>query len=155
GAARALTWPYETSVAMARLVFSGVFDKYPHLKFITHHAGGMIPYYWERMTQFSNSDAMRRGIKLTRKLMRPLPDYFKMFYNDTAICGNTAALLCANAFFGADHLLFATDMPLGDAACGDRNTRETIHAIERMEIGEQDKQRIFEKNAKELLRLPL
>ncbi len=38
-------WPYETSVAMVRLVFSGVFDRYPGLKIITHHLGGMIPYY--------------------------------------------------------------------------------------------------------------
>ena len=39
----ALGWPYETSVAMARLVFSGLFDRWPDLKLITHHCGGMIP----------------------------------------------------------------------------------------------------------------
>src|SRR5262249_34036849 len=38
-------WPYETSVAMVRMVFSGLFDRYPKLKIITHHLGGMIPYY--------------------------------------------------------------------------------------------------------------
>ncbi|MGE3155293.1 MAG: amidohydrolase family protein, partial [Xanthobacteraceae bacterium] len=38
-------WPYDTSVAMVRLVFSGLFDRYPGLKIITHHLGGMIPYY--------------------------------------------------------------------------------------------------------------
>ena len=38
-------WPYETSVAMARLVFCGMFDRFPKLKIITHHCGGMIPYY--------------------------------------------------------------------------------------------------------------
>ena len=37
-------WPYESSAAMARLAFSGVFDKYPRLKVLTHHAGGMIPF---------------------------------------------------------------------------------------------------------------
>jgi predicted TIM-barrel fold metal-dependent hydrolase len=38
-------WPYETSVAMARLVFSGVFDRHPGLKVVTHHCGGMVPFY--------------------------------------------------------------------------------------------------------------
>jgi predicted TIM-barrel fold metal-dependent hydrolase len=36
-------WPYETSVAMARMVFEGLFDKHPNLKIITHHMGAMIP----------------------------------------------------------------------------------------------------------------
>ena len=40
-----LGWPYDTSVAMIRMVFSGLFDRYPNLKIITHHLGGMIPYY--------------------------------------------------------------------------------------------------------------
>ena len=40
-----LGWPYESSVAMSRLVFSGIFDRHPNLKIITHHMGGMIPYF--------------------------------------------------------------------------------------------------------------
>jgi aminocarboxymuconate-semialdehyde decarboxylase len=42
-------WPYETSVAMARLVFSGIFDRHPHLKVITHHLGAMAPYFEGRV----------------------------------------------------------------------------------------------------------
>ena len=38
-------WPYDTSVAMVRLAFCGLFDRYPNLKIITHHLGGMIPFY--------------------------------------------------------------------------------------------------------------
>ena len=38
-------WPYDTSVAMVRMVLSGLLDRYPRLKIITHHLGGMIPYY--------------------------------------------------------------------------------------------------------------
>src|SRR5262249_47406213 len=37
-------WPYETSTAMAHLVFEGLFDRHPDIKIITHHMGGMIPY---------------------------------------------------------------------------------------------------------------
>src|SRR5882757_8319658 len=38
-------WPYDTSVAMVRMVFCGLFDRYPRLNIITHHLGGMIPFY--------------------------------------------------------------------------------------------------------------
>ena len=45
-----LGWPYETSVCMARLVYSGVFDTYPGLRVITHHAGAMVPHFAGRTT---------------------------------------------------------------------------------------------------------
>src|SRR5260370_15246740 len=38
-------WPYDTSVAMVRMVFCGLFDRYPGLKIVTHHLGGVIPDY--------------------------------------------------------------------------------------------------------------
>src|SRR5258706_6676041 len=41
----AFGWPYETSVAMARIVFAGIFDKHPDIKIVAHHYGGMIPYF--------------------------------------------------------------------------------------------------------------
>ena len=78
-----------------------------------------------------------------------------MFYNDTAIYGNTPALMCAYAFCGADHLLFAADMPLGDSQLGYRNYRQTINAIDQMEISDKEKKMIFEDNARKLLRLPI
>jgi predicted TIM-barrel fold metal-dependent hydrolase len=43
-------WPYETSAAMAHLVFAGLFDKHPNIKIITHHMGAMIPYFEGRST---------------------------------------------------------------------------------------------------------
>jgi aminocarboxymuconate-semialdehyde decarboxylase len=82
-------------------------------------------------------------------------DYYKMFYTDTAIQGNAPALMCAHAFFGADHLLFGIDMPLGDTELGIRNYRQTINAIEQMDISEGDRTKIYEDNAKKLYRLPI
>ena len=149
-------WPYETTMAMTRLVFSGVFEKYPNLKFVTHHCGGMVPYLEERIKQFMDVGEMRRGeigreVLLTKK---PI-DYYKMFYNDTALYGNTAALMCGYSFCGADHMLFAVDFPLGDMEFGNRNYRQTINAIENMQIGEEDRKKIYEDNARNLYRLPI
>lgn len=139
----AFGWPYETSIAMSRLVCSGILAKYPNLKFITHHAGGMIPFFATRIRALTCSfDAVKTE------------EFFRMFYNDTALSGNTPALMCARAFFGTEHLLFGTDMPYGPGL-GEQFIRNAIDAIEGMNISESDKERIFQGNAKALLRLDL
>lgn len=150
-------WPYETSVAMGRLVFSGLFDRHPNLKIITHHMGAMIPYFQGRVgagldqlgarTPSAESDLVRNSLK-----RRPL-DYFRMFFADTALFGAVAPLECGLAFFGLDHVLFGTDMPF-DPERGPGFIRETIRAVEAMSIAPVDRARVYEGNARRLLRLP-
>ena len=57
-------WPYETTVAMTRIVFSGILEKYPNLKFVTHHCGGMVPYLVrkDKTVLGLRRDAQRREI---------------------------------------------------------------------------------------------
>ena len=44
-------WPYETTAAMTRIVFSGLFERFPDLKVVTHHGGGMVSFYEQRIVQ--------------------------------------------------------------------------------------------------------
>ena len=147
-------WPFETTLAMTRLVHSGILEKYPDLKFITHHAGGMVPFFACRITQFQDSDEMLRGGHFKDKLTDMPIKYYQRFYADTALNGNTPALELAHKFFGPEHLLFGTDMPY-DNANGDRNIRETIRAIDNMNITDEERKKIYEDNARNLLRLPV
>lgn len=147
-------WPYETAAAVTRLIFSGVLEKYPKLKIITHHCGGMIPYLEQRIVGAYDHAEMLRGAKYKRGLTKSPADYFKMVYYDTSIYGNTPGLMCGYAFCGADHFLFATDFPY-DSQFGERYTRQTIEAIEQMKISDSEKKMIFEGNARRLLRLPI
>jgi predicted TIM-barrel fold metal-dependent hydrolase len=151
--AGSLGWPYETSVAMVRLAMSGVLEKFPKIKFITHHCGGMVPYYGERIVQFLDSDEARGSATYRQNLTKSPLEYLKMFYNDTALYGNTQGLMCSHEFFGAKKLLFGTDLPF-DNQFGSRITRQTINAIEMMPVSDEDKKRIYEDNAREMLRLP-
>jgi len=149
-------WPYETTAAMARLVCSGVFDRYPKLKIVTHHCGGMVPFFAERIKQFMQQIEIsgdQEEKTWYSMLKRDVVDYYRMFYNDTAIYGNPKALECAHDFFGADHMMFAVDFPLGDTANGDRNYRATINAIDQMAISEEDRKKIYEDTARKLMRL--
>ncbi len=150
-----LGWPYETSAAMARIVFSGLLDRFPNLKILTHHLGGMIPYFegrvgygWDQIgTRTSDADyfALLRSLK-----KRPL-DYFRMFYADSAVFGSTPATECGLKFFGVEHVLFASDAPF-DPKPG-VYARETIRIIENLDLSTAEKEQIFHGNAERLLKL--
>jgi aminocarboxymuconate-semialdehyde decarboxylase len=139
-------------MAMTRLVFSGIFEKFPKIKFITHHCGGMIPYFADRIVVHYNNGLERLGQKHFPGLTKHPIEYFKMFYNDTALNGSTSGLMCAYHFFGEEHLLFGTDMPY-DIENGGVSIRQTIGAIEGMDIPESGKKKIYEGNARKLLHL--
>jgi aminocarboxymuconate-semialdehyde decarboxylase len=145
-------WPYETTSAMTRLVFSGIMEKYPNLKIITHHCGGMLPYFADRMAGGQDFADVCLGAKFKKHLNKPPIEYFRRFYGDTALYGAPNSLMCGYAFFGSEHMLFGTDMPY-DCECGARYLRLTIDAINTITIPEDHKKMIFEGNAKRLLHL--
>jgi len=148
-------WVYDTTVAMTRLIFSGILEKYPNLKVVTHHCGAMVPYFEQRIIQHYSKYEMEYGRQYMQGLTKAPIEYYRMFYTDTAIHGDPLSLMCARGFYGADHLLFAADMPLGDREFGNRSYRQTINAIEAMDITDDERRAIFEDNARRLLRLPI
>jgi len=150
-------WPYDTSAAMARLVFAGHFDRFPALKVITHHMGAMIPYFagrvgpgWDQLGARTSDEDYSLVLKSLKK--RPL-DYFRMFYADTALFGAYDATVCGLGFFGADRVVFASDAPF-DPEKGPMYIRETIAILDRLPIDDEDRARIYWRNAAALLKLP-
>src|SRR5437870_4084659 len=101
----AFGWPYETTAAMARLVFSGLFDRHPDLKIITHHMGAMLPYFEGRagggLDQLgSRTEDSDDAVALARLKRRPL-EYLRMFYGATALFSAHHAMECGLACSGA------------------------------------------------------
>jgi uncharacterized protein len=154
-----LGWPYETSVAMARMVFSGMFDRLPEMKIITHHLGAMIPYFegrvgplWDQLgTRTSDEDYSGILAGMKAKGRRPI-DYFRLFYNDTAVGGARSAIRCGLDFFGADRVLFATDCPF-DPEGGPMFIRDTIAALDGLALGESERAAIYSRNALRMLEM--
>jgi len=149
-------WPYETSVMMARLVFGGYFDQFPTLKIITHHMGGMIPYFegrvgpgWDQLGARTSDEDYTIILK---QLKKPHLEYFKMFLADTAMFGSLSGTICGLDFFGVDNVLFASDSPF-DPEKGPGYIRETIRVIGELPISNEDRKKIFEENARRLLKL--
>ena len=83
--------------------------------------------------------------KVLTSLKRPHLEYFKEFYGDTAMFGGKYGIPCGLAFFGADHVVFATDTPLGPIA-------PTIAVIDDLDLDDDARRKIYLGNAERLLR---
>lgn len=128
---KALGWPFDTSIALSRLVMGGHMEEFD-LDIIPHHGAGMIPHHAERLQTFyeawtTYSDVYPRAT--LPDLSDPVEEYYRSFYADTAMSGGTAALDCVLEFFGADQVVFATDYPFGPDV-GRRWLDRMVSAIE-------------------------
>ncbi len=145
-------WPYETSIAMTRLVFSGLFDRHPAIKIVTHHMGGMIPFFDGRIG--TGMDVL--GARTTDEdysdvlssLKKPHLEYFKMFYADTAMFGTNGGIKCGLDFFGDDQVVFSTDAPFAPV-------RETFRSIDELNLESAQLDKIMFGNAAKLMKLDL
>ena len=152
-----LGWPFETSVAMARIVFSGLFDKLPEMRLITHHCGAMIPFFAGRAetlwAQLGSRSVDENYDEILKRMTKKPIEYFKMFYADTVLGGSASALRCGLDFFGADKIVFASDCPF-DPEGGPMFIREGIRSIEDLNLSDDDKRKIYFANALRLMRMP-
>ncbi len=101
----ALGFPFETAAAIARLILSGVLDRFPALRMVVAHAGGVLPYLAGRL------DACVAADRHSPVRLRHAPSaYLGRLYYD-AIGYQTATLACLASVVGADRILFGTDHP--------------------------------------------
>ncbi|MEU5043128.1 amidohydrolase family protein [Streptomyces griseorubiginosus] len=148
-------WEYDLSAFMARIVFSGVLERYPNLKFLIHHGGSMVPHFsgrvgpgWDQLGSRTPAHQQEdvTGYPLTK---RPV-DYFKMFYADTALFGAAHALRCAVEFFGPERVLFGSDSPY-DPEKGPGYIRSAIANVEELDLTPDQRAAIYGDNVRRLL----
>ncbi|MBI2935175.1 MAG: amidohydrolase [Chloroflexi bacterium] len=144
-------WPYETTLSLTRLVISGIMEAYPGLKVVSHHlGGGMIPFLWGRVEESYLGEAQRHFRE--HALPKPVYEYFRRFYYDTAVGNNGAAIKYACQLFGAGQVVLATDFPHGLNGGADR-LRDYPKIIKALDIPEEDRQSILGGNARKMLNL--
>ena len=133
-------FPLDTTLAAAKLVFSGVPERFPRIHWVLSHLGGAIPYIAERLD---------RGYRAFREcrahISRPPSEYLKDFYFDT-VNFDAGALKLAIAFAGAGRLLAGSDYPhaIGSIA-------SMLQSIRALDITEADRAAILGGNAAKLL----
>ncbi len=138
-------WPFDTTQAIWRMIYGGVFDRFPSLKLVTHHCGAMIPFFASRAEKISAAGSYG-------KLPRPLPSYWQNIYGDTVLNGNVAALDCGYSFFGPDRMLYGSDYPFSDKF-GEYCIKDNLLAVKAMNIPDHEKRKILGTNAQNLLKI--
>ncbi len=133
---------FDTTLAAAKLVFTGVPERFPRVRWVLSHLGGAIPYLAERLD---------RGFHAFREcrahMPRPPSEYLKQFYYDT-VNFDRDALRLAVSFAGAGHMLAGSDYPhqIGSIA-------SMLQSIRGLPISNQDRANILGNNAARLLKL--
>ncbi|HSY83743.1 MAG TPA: amidohydrolase family protein [Gemmatimonadaceae bacterium] len=132
----------DTTLASAHLVFAGVPQRFPRIRWVLGHLGGAIPYLAERLD---------RGFHAFREcrvnINRPPSDYLKQFYYDT-VNFDRNALELAIAFAGVDHILAGSDYPhqIGSIP-------SMLESLRGLPIPEADRAKILGLNAARLFKL--
>ena len=134
---------FETTLAAVRLVYAGVFERYPGLQMIFPHLGGLAPYLMGRVQW-----GYERFPPCSENISNPPEFYFKRFYYDT-VCRNVPALRMALSMFGTEQIMFGTDIPLRE------DIELQLRDIEELRLSDAERDAIFAGNAARLLGIPV
>lgn len=129
---------FDTSLAVLRMILSGFFDKFPNLKIIASHAGGMLPYISGRVSHWCDTFP-----DMTVNMQGAPRDYLRHIYYDCLAYEISALRLCVEVGT-ADHVLFGSDYPHppGDMR-GSRERVAQLSEAEREKIEHANAERIF------------
>ena len=131
---------FDTTLAAAKLVFSGAVERFPAITWVLAHLGGAIPYLAERLDR-----GYRAFPECRENLSRPPSEYLKQFYYDT-VNFDVGALELAIEFAGADHVMAGSDYPhqIG-------SPRLMLESIGKLAITDEERANVLGKNAGRLL----
>lgn len=105
-------FPFDSTMAVARMIYDGFFDRYPNFKLIVAHGGGTLPVLAGRL------DRMWEVISACREhIAKPPSEYLKRIYADSVFYTSNAlrdTLEC----FGNEHVMYGTDFPHGNCGYG-------------------------------------
>lgn len=130
-------WPFETTLMLSRLVFSGTMERCPNLNVISHHLGAMIPFYYGRILESYGREGRL--------------EQFKRFYHDTAVGGSLAALVCGYKVFGAERMVFGTDFPFGPEG-GKVRLAQYPDLVRQLNLSQRETEMILGGNTRRILR---
>ncbi|MCX7857492.1 MAG: amidohydrolase [Deltaproteobacteria bacterium] len=134
----------DTTIAVTGLIYFGIFDRFPDLKIIHPHLGGVFPYLVGRI-----NDAYKAYGKDYRFCLKKEPSqYYRENVYVDSISFHTPSLLCAIEFMGTDRVLFGTDYahPIG-------GIDKAIKSVRALNLKEEEKEKIFSENAKRLFKI--
>ncbi len=139
-----LEYVFDVSVCLGKMMMNETFSKFPEVKFIFAHYGGVLPLVKER---FDTTYAMLRKRNFVKDIKKNPSEYFKNLYFDTSGSKSTASLLCALELTDPSHILFGSDFP------ANQNISLSIANIQNAQVLSESKEFILGLNLLKLLRL--
>lgn len=145
------SWLLDTTLAMHRIVFSGVFERHPRLKLVAHHAGALVPLYCGRVDIGMRFFEANAGVDYDAKVTPPYEPHYAKFFVDTATQAfNPRVLQVAVDFFGPSQVLFGSDAPM-DATGGREMGRNAAASVAELSVTDAQRAAIYSGNAERLL----
>ena len=133
---------FDTTICIGKLMTSGVLQRFPELKLIFAHFGGVMPFIKER---FDSIYKMLRVRDIVKDLFALPSEYLKQIYVDTSGATSYSALMCTLEMAGAEHTLWGSDYP------GNPDISASIDAIEALNIPASEKAKILGINIEHIL----
>ena len=142
-------WAFDSTVAMTRLVYGGVIERFSEMSFVVADVGGVLAFFAQRATHIytGRTEEIRKRYGLKEN---PL-DSFKRFYVDTAD-HPSSTLKCVLDFFGSERLVLGTNYPYGPEE-GCLLVRNSLRAIDGLGLKKEEKERILGGNAARVLKV--
>ena len=140
-------WAFDSTVAMTRLVYGRVVERFPEISFVVADVGGVLAFFAQRAVNIytGRTEEIRQKYGLTEN---PL-DSFRRFYVDTAD-HPASTLRCVKDFFGPDQMVLGTNYPYGPEE-GCLLVKNSLKAIDGLELDKIDKAKILGDNAARIL----
>ncbi len=138
----AIEFVFDTTICIGKLIMAGTLNRFPDLKFIFAHFGGVAPFIKER---FDSIYRMLRGRDIVKDLFALPSEYLGRIYVDTSGVTSSYALMCTLEMVGVEHILWGSDYP------GNPDIPASINAIEELEIPAREKAKILGANIERVL----
>jgi predicted TIM-barrel fold metal-dependent hydrolase len=140
-------WAFDSTVAMTRLVYGRVLERFPEIDFVVADVGGVLAFFAQRAINIysGRTEEIRQRYGLNEN---PL-DSFRRFYVDTAD-HPASTLKCVKDFFGTDRLVLGTNYPYGPED-GCVLVKNSLKAIEGLELSPVERAKVLGGNAARIL----
>ncbi len=138
-------WPFETTLAVTRMIFEGVFERHPGLQLLLAHGGGNLIFLKGRLNSAYEATGWEADPYYRKHISKAPGDYYQQLFFDTCSLSPESVGFTIQ-IAGADRVMFGTDYPFD---IGDPEARRALPALNRLE--EESRRKIFRDNAAAVL----
>ena len=138
-------WPFETTLAVTRMIFEGVFDRHPGLQLLLAHSGGNLIFLKGRLNSAYEAEGWEADPYYRKNVTKAPGEYYRQIFFDTCALSPESVDFTIR-IAGADRVMFGTDYPFD---IGDPEAKRALPALNR--LPEAAKEQIFNGNAARVL----